>query len=244
MYSAVMGQVLFAWSETLELSVAQLFSGTDEDINQLWDIISDGKMIEGNTMGMPRPPGPLYSFDIRKSIERTFYAYSIPVAWGLSGTHAFVMDSGTPCGTVDPVVPRWLRPDDAQVSWACFDNRLYYIASPFENSQSCLLENVCVPLPFRIPHGVGALDGTNFGRVTREDIVRGSVRTFRANGNRNKAPPEGLPALGDRNVLDGVYANDIAAPHFIRLPVCGPQEAWDNWDRYLPEWPEWPCNRP
>ncbi len=51
-----------------------------------------------------------------------------------------------------------------------------------------------------------------------------AVRTYEANDNKNAALSAKLATT-----LDGTIHQDITNPGYIRIPVCGPAEAFENW---------------
>lgn len=39
------------------------------------------------------------------------------------------------------------------------------------------------------------------------------------------------PSITNQQTVDDLYNQDITMPSFIRLPICGPEEAYKNWAR-------------
>jgi hypothetical protein len=94
---------------------------------------------------------------------------------------------------------------------------------------------------FKLPPGVDALDGGNWGKVTVQDIVKGSVRTYKQNGNKNGG---GISDITNSGTLEDLTNQDITTPGYMRLPVCPPDyafKAWDNPKRADKDDPMWPC---
>jgi hypothetical protein len=83
-------------------------------------MISDGKMVGR--------PTPLSAFDVVAYIEKAFFSVLLPHGWALGGTTVFVLDSGYPCGTVDPEIAFFNTARDGVNAWSCVDDKLYYLA--------------------------------------------------------------------------------------------------------------------
>jgi hypothetical protein len=239
-----MGQSIWAWVNVTEKSVQLLFNGSDSSIGTLWDIIKDGKLIEGS-LNNQNPPTIDSDAVIQASIVRAFYAYTIPLAWTLSGTKAFVMDSGYACGTVDPVSPYYISSGDASKTSGCYNSKLYYLVYPSGEAESTIAAScpTCSPeiydSPFSVPPGLDMLDGSAYGAITVQDLISGAVRTYLSNGDKNGG---GSADITSHTTLDDMYNQDITSPGYIRIPVCGPQEAHDNWANSPSTTSNYPCN--
>jgi len=59
------------------------------------------------------------------------------------------------------------------------------------------------------------------------------------NGNRNGAA---AASILDNNTIDALMSQDITTPGYIRLPVCGYNEAVINWARANTSYDNYPCN--
>jgi hypothetical protein len=171
-----MGQVIGAWGNATEQGLKTLFSGTDDAINTLTTLISDGKMIEGAVNGAAASPPvfPVQGSDaaLQNTISKVFFGFSIPVIWSVSQTYAFIIDSGYSCGTVDPL-GQYLTPDTMHATWACYNDKLYYLAAAVGAAEDCNDSGACSPNQFSAPPGIGSLDGKAFGGVTVSDLVTG-----------------------------------------------------------------------
>ncbi|TWU70441.1 hypothetical protein ED733_000323 [Metarhizium rileyi] len=242
-FSHYMGQALNAWADLAERSLAKLFDGTDESIDVLTSLLSDGKCITGKGRAAP----PAYSEATLKGfIGKAFFAYSIPALWSVAGISPFIIDSGYACGTIDPI-KGYMSWDSMQRTWHCVDGKLYYLASLKGKARYC--SKACVECPdhcedetFSAPPGIEWLDGASFGQVQLSDLITGSVRTYKANGNQNtNISPDPSKMMG---FINGGYQN-VTAPGFIRIPVCSPavaRKAWvGNHDGPDTSAPGYPC---
>lgn len=177
-----MGQVISAWGNVTEIAVKNLFDGSDESIRLLTTLISDGKFIEGSNFDLPNISdlqGPDSMAALRGRISKAFFAYAIPTIWALSGTHPFIADSGYPCGTIDPL-KAYISIATMQATWACYQNKLYYLVAPTGKPQTCTAPNPngspshCDSNLFSAPPGLDSLDGkSTFGGVTVSDLIIG-----------------------------------------------------------------------
>jgi hypothetical protein len=72
-----------------------------------------------------------------------------------------------------------------------------------------------------------ALDGSIFGGITKDDLVKGAVRTYVQNGNKN-----GGSAADPANdgTFDDLTNVDITTPSYIMIPLCIAERAFQSWD--------------
>jgi hypothetical protein len=174
-----MGQAIWAWGNVTEAATANVFNGSDS-IDVLTTLISNGQLIEGSEAGnAATAPGPPSDASLQASIVLAFYAYSIPVAWSLSGTKAFVIDAGYPCTANDPLSPTWLDTSVADVTNACYNGALYYLVYPGGDSETCETGScdgcvpICLPNSFSVPLGLDKLDGSAYGGITLQNLTVG-----------------------------------------------------------------------
>ncbi|KAH8673384.1 glycoside hydrolase family 18 protein [Xylariales sp. PMI_506] len=243
--TAYLGATLLGWKDSAQRTVTWIFNGTDEAIEYLSGVISDGKLIEGSAAGqvnnIPEPPS---ASQFEAWIWRTFYAFAIPTAWSFSGKTAFIIESGIPCDQPDTY-----EFTDHGLRSVCFGGEKYFLASLTGTAYSCT-DDIC-PLDsdFWSPNGVSALDGVAWGGVTVEDIVLGSIQTKLANAGNNGGS---LPDASDRVLFDAAIGDTInlQTPGIFRLPICGWDEAHKNWDAaagyvsgFDSNYPSYPCDK-
>ncbi|KAK4155345.1 hypothetical protein C8A00DRAFT_31870 [Chaetomidium leptoderma] len=72
--------------------------------------------------------------------------------------------------------------------------------------------------------GLESLD--RFGGITKEELIKGSVRTWIQNGKKNGG---GFADLTNGDTINGLLNVDITTPGFVRLPVCSPERAYQSW---------------
>ncbi|KFY89077.1 hypothetical protein V500_05953 [Pseudogymnoascus sp. VKM F-4518 (FW-2643)] len=236
-----LGKVVSAWYSTVDVFNQHLFDGSQSSIDELTSMISDGKMVER--------PGTVSDLDIQAYLERAIFSILMPRAWELGGTVVFILDSGAPCGAVNPSTNHFGTEHKGANAWACADDKLYYIVGISEASRACSGTperplQVCYPREFE----VDKLDGRVWGKITREDIVVGAVNTYKANGNKNGGKPADP---SNSQTLSDLYDYGVRAPGVMRLAVCNADTAFHNWDNYLSDnidikpssWPPypWPC---
>lgn len=151
------------------MSLKWLFSGEDDAIDSLGNLILDGKMIEGK--GSSYPPSTDTSSEQEAKIATAYYTYAIPAAWQAAGRYPFVLDSGYDCGTEDPL-GKYMLPDTQHASAGCYNGKLYYLASVAGESELCINEG-CADSYFPKLPGLDDLDGDAWGGVTKDDIIAG-----------------------------------------------------------------------
>jgi hypothetical protein len=176
-----MGSVLTGWSAAVEQAAKFLFDGSDDSIAVLTTLISDGAFLEGASFATPQGTKPDSDTQtaLNAVVTKIFYAFAIPALWQVSGQAPFVIDSGFPCGTVDPM-GGYLDTDTMHKTWACWDNQLYYLASPSDaGAQDCSgggdgAAVICSKNLFATPEGINSLDGrSEFGGIKVADLVIG-----------------------------------------------------------------------
>ena len=174
--SNYLGQAITAWANVTSLTLDRLFDGKDENIDRLYAIISDGKLMDGS--GRSLGPFAISEPDLEAAIARTFFSYAIPTAWAFSKHHPFIIDSGFNCDAVGLAIGL-VDPYTMNHPSACHNGKLYYLATAEGKSEecSCLQEKGCIwrctKAKFPSPPGLAALDGKSFGGVTVEDIIIG-----------------------------------------------------------------------
>lgn len=246
-FKAFMGNISLAWSKIVEAALKSIFDGSDESINRLGLLIQAGQMVDGYAEGGRFTENKYNETASIEGVVRAMFGYSIPAVWRISQHHAFVLDAGVRCNDPQPFAT-YIHPDTAAKTKVCFEDRQYYLVmtlnEPFEKCfQSCpkgdCLPEVCRPNQFIAPTGIDSLDGqsTTFGGVTKEQIVIGSIRTFRANNGNGGSS-------SDFTNVDVAYALsnlDLTTPGFARLPVCSGEAAHKAWGSEDPAGSKWPC---
>ncbi|KAL4877049.1 hypothetical protein BJY04DRAFT_231180 [Aspergillus karnatakaensis] len=247
-FSNYMGQSISAWGDATERSLRALFDGSDSSIELLTELISDGKLIEGDGETVfvpPTDPDELpedTASGLRRSLSHTFYGFAIPTLWTVSGKYPFVVDSGFDCNAENPL-DDYLKDETMETTGTCFEGKLYFLAHPDGEAFTCD-DSHCTDNQFSSLPGVDTLDGDIFGGITVEDIIKGSVRTYQANGNTNggkTADPE------DGSTQEDLFNQDITTPGFIKIPVCTASRAHGSWTDHTnggdgADKPDYPCN--
>lgn len=178
-FSNYLGQTITAWGNTTGVALERLFNGEDDNIDALYSIISDGKLISGGGAEASTTPPKTSEAELEANIAKAFFAYAIPTGWTFSKHYAFVIDSGYDCSASDPLGD-YLDTDTMHATYGCYQNKLYYLASAQGDSQTCNekcddhhCENVCTDSKFKAPPGLDTLDGKNFGGVSVHDLIQG-----------------------------------------------------------------------
>jgi hypothetical protein len=174
-----MGQVVGAWANLTDLALQELFSGSSTSLPNLDTLVTGGKLIAG----IPELGPFLLDEDaLTVSITSAFYAYAIPSIWSAAGYNVFVIDSGTSCGTTNPI-SAYMTTADQEASWGCYPataGELYYLAMPVTsqfkpNCDGDLIDGLCTEVPFTATPGLSALTGDSgtWGAVTRQLLIQG-----------------------------------------------------------------------
>ncbi|KAK8062875.1 hypothetical protein PG997_014972 [Apiospora hydei] len=255
-FTNYMGQAITGWGNVTAVGLMRLFDGSDSSLDIIWDVISDGKLVPGwsgkeTPDGKPKQEDPDHNAanELRQNIAKSFFGYAIPALWQVSHTYAFVIDSGYACDDDKPLGD-YLDDDTMDATGACVEGRRYYLAHPDGDAHKCEChyydnghcERVCRDQKFSAPPGLDSLDGNVFGKITKEDLITGSVRTYLQNGKANGG---GFADPTDGGTIDNLLNVDVTTPGFMRLPVCSPARAFQSWDTTKKgSSPHYPCDIP
>ena len=222
-------------------------------------MIANGNLIEGSgssPTASPKPDDETNS-QIESYISRAFFGFAIPEVWTVSGTAAFVVDSGYPCSAQNPLT-EYMTAATQEATYACYKDKLYYLVHPDGTWVGCPDEDIakidCVDCGgststcgedatyFTAPPGLSSLGSGPWDNITLSDLIVGSVRTYEANGNANGGP---VANPLNQDTLQDLSNQDITTPGYIRLPVCSAQVAWASWSnpsQSNSSAPNYPCN--
>ncbi|THC87759.1 hypothetical protein EYZ11_012794 [Aspergillus tanneri] len=167
----------------------------EEVIKILRESMANGKLIEGKSEGK-RPSkeeiDTTLKNDFRANIQKCFFGYSIPTLWRESKSYAFIIDAGHGCG--EKQLSKYITDDTMDATGACVDGKQYYLVYPDGKSKVCkcqivtdhgLCQTICRNNKFSMLLALDSLTDGNFGDITKEDLIRGSVRTWIQNGKEN-----------------------------------------------------------
>jgi hypothetical protein len=173
-FASFMGSVIKGWRKLNEKTLYWIFDGTDEAIEVLWSIISDGKLLEYEGSGESTDS---QDEDLETTIEKAFYGYTIPMLWNITEKHAFVLDSGSNCYEEYPM-KEYLSAATMDATNACYDGRRYYLVHVKGDAESCECKPPntkceCESNKFSVPPGLDSLDGNEFGGITVSDLIKG-----------------------------------------------------------------------
>ncbi|CAG8207143.1 unnamed protein product [Penicillium salamii] len=245
-FSKYMGQSMDGWKVVFTEDLENLFDGSDKSIERLTTMISDAGMLHGIPEDIPYPdktkrkePDDKKEVIATKSqidaVETgfltTFWAYAIPAVWQASGHHPFIIDTGRSCN--DKHTDKYTK----YLKSACFEKRLYQLADPVGKSHPCSKNCgfpggcTCPDTDFSSPKGVGELDDKSWNGLKVDDIIVGSVKTYKQNGNENGGGKADATKSG---TFDALKKLDVTTPGFMRLPVCSEtlaRKSWENSDK-------------
>ncbi|KAK4195986.1 family 18 putative glycoside hydrolase [Triangularia verruculosa] len=248
-FSKYLAEVVDGWSRAAENSLIHYFglAPTDAALDQLWSLIKDGQLSEGALPNGVKRLEPMSATELRDRVAKTIFGFGIPTLWRFSRSYAFILDSGADCNAHRPV-SEYLSDSTMDRAGVCVNGRKYYLVMPDpskDNVYECWGEGACEWAKFVLPPGISSL--SEYGGVTKEDLVIGSVNTWVANGRRNRADPlAGSPNIIDTNVQRDLFDLNIRIPGFMKLPVCSPERARQTWDTSSSHGSSvnWPCDVP
>ncbi|KAJ4183363.1 hypothetical protein NW755_009854 [Fusarium falciforme] len=240
-----------AWRGGMQSYAKTLFNGSDPSIKRMSKLMASGKLLD-----------PLSQLDnvgaINLELKKTLYGMLVPLAWRVAGRdlNPFILDSGRSCQDApnDEYIKKVLGEDTRKDRIICDKgkNRAYYLVGAVDPAKNCPKagwdEETAECKDFEDLPGFGELgtrvgqsdedadsSSKDWGLLSAEDIVFGSLATFKANGYKNA--PESKPR-GEWNsldqweqTLDDLVDSDIRAPYFFDLPVCNTIDAFLNYKR-------------
>ncbi|KAK5799831.1 hypothetical protein VI817_002043 [Penicillium citrinum] len=235
-FSNYMGQVVEGWANITSLSLEKLFEGTPDSIKRLEEAMANGKLIEEakfNEEPEKDDDKTTIKNDLRANIKKCFFGYSIPALWQVSKSYSFIIDAGHGCGKKE--LTQYLSDETMDATGACVDEQQYYLVYPKGSSSDCHkvcydhgpCQDVCSDSKFSPPPGLDSLSDGNFGGITRADLIKGSVRTWKQNGKENGG---GFADPTNSGTIDNLMKADVTTPGFMRIPVCSPERAFKSWD--------------
>ncbi|KAJ5647453.1 hypothetical protein N7490_003825 [Penicillium lividum] len=232
-FSNYMGQAIGGWANVTTEALDRMFKGTPEALDLLEDIISNGKLTLGKFEGESPDDDTIYKNDLRTNIQKCFFGYSIPALWQVSKAYSFIIDAGYDCGGKE--LTDYLTDDTMDATGACVDGQQYYLVYPEGDSSVCKTicydsgpcDEVCSDNKFSAPPGLDSLGDGNFGGITKSDLIKGSVRTWKQNGKANGG---GFADPTNQGTIDNLLDVDVTTPGFMRIPVCSPERAFKSWD--------------
>ncbi|KAF7126015.1 hypothetical protein CNMCM5793_002374 [Aspergillus hiratsukae] len=248
-FSNYMGQVVGGWANVTTMALRELFNGSESALQILQDTMAGGKLIEGAFEQAPPVQEDTDKNILRANIQKCFFGYSIPALWQVSKAYSFVIDAGHGCDEGKQLTD-YLDDTTMDATGACVEGRQYYLVYPEGDAVECHCEfydggpcqRVCVDNKFSLPPGLDSLGNGNFGGVTKEDLVTGSVRTWLQNGKENR---EGFADPTNQGTIDNLMDVDVTTPGFMRIPVCSPERAFQSWDTaQRGSSPFYPCDIP
>lgn len=179
-----MGQSAMAWSKSIQSALEQLFNGKEDGIQLLTSLISDGQLIDGYMEGTGNAIGGNSQAinnsraAVEKTIAKGFFSYAMPAIWFVSGQSPFVVDSGYGCTEKNPLDSYLDK--DAMATEVCYNDKLYYLAKPKGQAQSCdnhcndnQCDYSCSDSKFAVPSGIETLNPETWGGVSIDDLIRG-----------------------------------------------------------------------
>ncbi|KAF4228068.1 hypothetical protein CNMCM6805_002454 [Aspergillus fumigatiaffinis] len=167
------------------------YVGHEHSLQILKDTMSGGKLIEGAFEQVPPENEDTDKNILRANIQKCFFGYSIPSLWQVSKTYAFIIDAGHSCG--EKQLTDYLKDETMDATGVCVDDQQYYLVYAEGEAITCRCEfydggpcqRICVDNKFSMPPGLDSLGNGNFDGITKDDLVKGSVRTWKRNGKEN-----------------------------------------------------------
>ncbi|KAJ3497449.1 hypothetical protein NLG97_g1888 [Lecanicillium saksenae] len=225
-----MYQAMQIWQDVATEGLLRLFNGSQSGIENLHDIISDGKL----GWGFPEPNATRAQNgrdDMQDAFVQTPFAFSLQAVWRLTDAAPVVLDVGQECGNNRTDGFHFQSSVTCETAGACVSGRQYYIVSANGKGKS-----------------FGLLPGLEPGKystrwkdsITIDDLITGSIRTYVANGNKNT---NSSVDLQNSTTALNLVADGIRAAGVFSIPVCTVALAYQSRLRgAATQSPGYPCN--
>jgi hypothetical protein len=244
-FSAYMGQVINGWANITSIALQTLLGGeTQDELDAIWDLIADGKLIEGSS-DIKAPDIKNLETELRANILKCVFGFTIPAVWRAAGTHAFIIDTESDCGSATDHylkdMEQYLDKYTMKATGECIDGKQFYLVYPDGDAKECecvhkatggACEWYCADNTFSSPPGLSTLNGTNFGNISKRDLILGSVNTWKNNSKQNT---DKYATADDMETVRRLMNVDITTPGFMHIPVCSAEHAFKSWDSTKPE---------
>ncbi|KAL8644223.1 MAG: hypothetical protein Q9226_007870, partial [Calogaya cf. arnoldii] len=228
----VLGTLVDGWAEVTATYLKQLFSGSDEGLDQL------GTYVKGGNWYSTEIETGLFS--LQGIMENVLYGQLIPKAWGEHGTvnPVVIFQSGSnienPLTTILATdATRTLSNANAmKVRTVHGDTTLWLLDAHDCGSRQPLARGMgggCNTPFVQLLPGSDELDGKQWGGVLVDDITISSFVGYQLNGNKNAYEmPENpkFTATGEENA-EFPYEAGIRTPGFFGIPVCDISTVFD-----------------
>lgn len=115
------------------------------------------------------------------------------------------------------------------IPWYCYQDQIYLLVRPDSSGQGHYGGKFLTSL--NAVSGAGQLDGSKWGGITGQQIMRSCIKAYEKNGNQNgwnRANP-----LGDPSSLDNIIQWGTSAAGVWPFPVCSQNEALNNYQNWL-----------
>lgn len=197
-----------------------IFSGRADTISQLGFAMQNGALMPNNDLGIDEGP-------FKDSINGLIYAKLLPQAWTQNPERhniPLVWETEDSCDGSDRRTTKDLFADDvAAKTRVCIDNVAYYVLNGLAGElDSCIecLNTEDKPSYEPLPGGThDELDGTRWGGITLEDMVKSIKGGFDANGGKNGyEQPTDIPEGDPSEYFDNL---SLSNPGFwTGIPYC------------------------
>jgi hypothetical protein len=179
-FSAYMGQVINGWANITSIALQTLLGGeTQDELDAIWDLIADGKLIEGSS-DIKAPDIKNLETELRANILKCVFGFTIPAVWRAAGTYAFIIDTESDCGSATDHylkdMEQYLDKYTMKATGESIDGKQFYLVYPDGDAKECecvhkptggACEWYCADNTFSSPPGLSTLNGTNFGTSAR-----------------------------------------------------------------------------
>lgn len=203
-----------------------MFNGEQDSINGLTNAMWDGKLLPNNNIGID-------AGSFKEEMKSIVYSQMIPKAWFENPDGAnrpVVLETTDACDGSDRTMTEPAFPGEtADKTRVCLDGVTYYVLGgyamdPCHGLESCPDDGKAY---FNVLPGGSHddLNGSRWGKIRLEDIVRSVRDGWVQNGNRNGFQVKTEPPMDD---LAGFFDSlTWSSPGHWQIPFC-PKDRWDD----------------
>ncbi|KAK5657298.1 hypothetical protein OQA88_3360 [Cercophora sp. LCS_1] len=243
-----MNSTLTIWERSLSDMNKELFNGGDASIEQLRQLVVDGKLNSGVPEKGTTKTEKLSDFEIKSMIKKGIFAYIIPKAWRMGDVRPVVLKTGRKCGS-GAIKDKGLQEGTIKAGEYCDDKGNQFVLASIRGKPVN-----CDPIP-GAPQGVPSCVVASFESpdeieelkkfdLSVEEMVKAAIKTKENNSKKN------TPFFNADNVdIVGLYKGgergiNLLDLGMVTIPVCDVGNAWANWQKMTQPKPTLPITYP
>jgi len=244
-----MNATMTAWENAVTGYNEMLFSGTEDAIGNLTEIIADGALIPGGVAKGSFAPKVLTAVTMKDLAKRALFLYLIPEAWkNNEDANVAVLSTGRDCDDFREYENEHVPIDLAKKVQFCHPDtdKQYLLLAAIGDSVECPptppygQPPYCPHRDWSAPPGLDKVG--DFG-ISVQDLMKASIKTWEKNGKKNGGEFDsgglGIKHFYDMSKGEEENKDKMLDLGMVSLPVCSISDALKKWG--YPKGDHFPC---